>query len=171
LSDDGGTSWKYGDLAPAGADGRGNEVQMVELSDGRIMLNSRASSGPRFRKVAISTDGGATWSEMHNDTTLPDSECQGSIVRYDEPTPARKGIILFANPAVQKGRSHGTIRLSEDDGATWAFSRELVPGDFAYNCLAVLPDRSILCLYETDGYKKIALTQFTIDWLRDGEKH
>ena len=73
-----------------------------------------------------------------------------------EPAGGRKGILLFSNPAVTKGRTHGTVRLSEDDGATWAASRELVPGDFAYSSLAVLPDRSVLCLYEADGYHRIA---------------
>ena len=167
-SDDGGKSWKYGAVAPAGADGRGNEVQMVELSDGRIMLNSRGSSGKHFRKVAVSADGGESWSPLRDDAALPESQCQASILRYDEPTGAGKGSILFVNPAVQKERTHGTVRLSEDDGATWPVSRELVPGDFAYSCLAVLPDRSVACLYETDNYRRIALVHFTTDWLRGG---
>jgi sialidase-1 len=166
MSDNGGRSWKYGELAPTGADGRGNEVQMVELSDGHVMLNSRGSSGERFRKVAVSADGGETWSELHDDHPLPESRCEGCILRYDEPAGAGKGSILFVNPAVQKGRSHGTVRLSEDDGATWPVFRELVPGSFAYSCLAVLPDRTIVCLYETDNYGRIAMVRFTIDWLR-----
>ena len=166
MSDDGGRSWKYGEFAPSGVDGRGNEVQMVELSDGRVMLNSRGSSGERFRKVAVSANGGATWSELHDDRTLPEPRCEGFILRYDEPSGAGKGSILFVNSAVQTSRSHGTVRMSEDDGATWPIARELVPGSFAYSCLAVLPDRTIVCLYETDDYRRIAMLRFTIDWLR-----
>jgi sialidase-1 len=165
-SDDGGQSWKYGDLAPAGAGGRGNEVQMVELGDGRVMLNSRSSSGPRDRKVAVSADGGATWSELLDDPALPDPQCQGSIIRDDGP--GGHGCLLLANPAVRKGRTQGTVRLSTDDGATWPVSRLLVPGDFAYSCLAVLPDGSVACLYETDNYGRINLARFTLDWLRGG---
>jgi sialidase-1 len=168
FSDDAGRSWKYGAVAPTGADGRGNEVQMVELSDGRVMLNSRGSSGKLFRKVAVSGDGGETWSELRDDPALPESRCEASAIRYEEPAGGRKGILLFSNPAVTKGRTHGTVRLSEDDGATWAASRELVVGDFAYSCLAVLPDRSVVCLYETDGYRRIALVRFTINWVRGG---
>jgi sialidase-1 len=163
-SDDGGHSWKYGDLAPSGTDGRGNEVQMVELSDGRVMLNSRPSSGKRDRKVAVSADGGQTWSELRDDPTLPDSQCQGSIIRDDAPG----GGLLFVNPGVRKGRLNGTVRLSTDDGATWSASRLLVPGDFAYSCLAVLPDGSVACLYETDNYGRINLVRFTLDWVRAG---
>ncbi|HEX8914526.1 MAG TPA: sialidase family protein [Humisphaera sp.] len=174
-SDDGGRTWRYGDLAPAGAAGRGNEVQVVELSDGRVMLNSRGSAGKRFRKVAVSGDGGQTWSPLRDDEALPESQCQASILRYDAPAAAGttrpagnggNGTILFVNPAVTQGRSRGTVRLSEDDGATWTASRELVPGAFAYSCLAVLPDASVACLYETDGYQRIALARFTLDWVR-----
>lgn len=168
FSDDNGKTWKYGDLAPAGEAGRGNEVQMVELSGGRVMLNSRGSSGAKLRKVAVSGDGGQTWSPMTNDATLVESQCQASIIRYDRPIPgvnANKAALLFVNPATPRGRDKGTARLSTDDGATWSHAREVVPRDFAYSCLAVAPDGSILCLYETDGYSRIALVRFTIDWL------
>ena len=168
-SDDRGKTWKYGDVAPAEKGFHGNEVQMVELSDGSVMLNSRGHSGKGFRKVAVSGDGGQTWSKLRDDAALPESRCQGSIIRYEGATAGGKGAILFVNPAVPKGRTKGTVRLSEDDGATWSVSRELVPGDFAYSCLAVLPDGSILCLYETDNYGRIALTRFTMDWLRGGQ--
>jgi sialidase-1 len=170
-SDDGGKSWRYGGVAPTSADGRGNEVQMVELSDGRVMLNSRGSSGEYLRKTAVSDDGGESWTQLQNAAALPESQCQASIIRYDEPRGVGKGPLLFVNPAVTRGRAHGTIRLSEDDGATWPISRELVAGDFAYSCLAVLPDKSILCLYETDKYRRIELIRFSIDWVRAGDRH
>jgi sialidase-1 len=113
----------------------------------------------------VSADGGETWSELRDDRTLPESRCEGCILRYDEPAGIGKGSILFVNPAVQTSRSHGTVRMSDDDDATWPVSRELVPGSFAYSCLAVLPDRSIVCLYETDNYHRIATVRFTIDWM------
>jgi sialidase-1 len=168
-SDDAGQTWAYGDLAPAGTDGRGNEVQMVELGDGRVMLNSRGSSGPRDRKVATSADGGTTWSPLRDEPALPDSQCQGSIIRDDGP--GGGGCLLFANPAVRKGRTHGTVRVSTDDGRTWPAGRLLVPGDFAYSCLAVLPAGTVACLYETDDYKRIALVTFTLGWLRSPAAH
>lgn len=171
-SDDRGESWRYGAVAPAGGDGRGNEVQMVELSDGRVLLNSRGSSGKRFRKVATSNDGGESWSQLRDDPRLPEPQCQASLIGADGLAPAgatgAKRVILFSNPGVTVGRTHGTVRLSEDDGATWLASRQIVPGDFAYSCLAVLPDQTIGCLYETDHYRRIAFVAFTLDWLRRG---
>ncbi len=44
-SDDGGDSWQMGQTAPEDGMGHANEVQMVELSDGRIMLNARTQGG------------------------------------------------------------------------------------------------------------------------------
>jgi sialidase-1 len=39
-----------------------NEVQMVELNDGAIMLNARSYKGNHCRKIACSQDEGKTWS-------------------------------------------------------------------------------------------------------------
>ena len=56
FSDDGGRSWQIGGSADPGT----NESQVVELADGRLMLNMR-NHPPRaenFRMVATSDDGG-----------------------------------------------------------------------------------------------------------------
>ena len=62
FSDDAGKTWRYGDTAPEGTKGFANEVQFVELSDGSVMLNARNQGGDKLRKIAISRDGGETWS-------------------------------------------------------------------------------------------------------------
>ena len=54
---------------------------------------------------------------------------------------------MFANPAATT-RSHLTVRLSNDDGATWKASRLLDEGPSAYSSLTKLPDRTIGLLYE-----------------------
>jgi len=170
-STDQGQSWKYGDLAPAGTNGNGNEVQMVELDDGRVMLNARTigGKGPSYRQVARSDDGGQTWSPLHNDPVLIESQCMASMIRYSFADQGGKSRILFANPASPKKREHGTLRLSYDEGQTWAISKEMVPGDFGYSSLAVLPDGTIGCLYECDNYKRISFLHLTLAWLTDGK--
>src|SRR5581483_11390911 len=40
-SDDRGKTWKYGEIAPGESKGAANEVQMVELNDGSVLLNAR----------------------------------------------------------------------------------------------------------------------------------
>src|SRR5579884_1765630 len=53
LSDDGGRSWHLGGVVGPQC----NEAQVVELSDGRLMLNIRSYRGHHCRLIAFSKDG------------------------------------------------------------------------------------------------------------------
>ena len=170
ITDDRGKSWRYGETAPEGAAGYANEVQFVELNDGSVMLNARnQGGGEKVRKVSISRDGGETWSTTRHDSTLIEPICQASILRHPGTGEPAKDVFLFSNPATQTGRTNGTIRLSRDEGGTWPVSRVLYPGGFAYSCLASLPDRSVGCLFERDGYKVISFARFTVGWVEGTE--
>lgn len=157
FSDDAGKSWKLGGVVGPKCD----EAQVVELRDGRVMLNIRSYRGNHRRLVALSKDGGLTFSELHEDAHLIEPVCQGSILRY----PGAQGGILFSNPASTK-RERMTVRLSRDEGCSWPLSRVLHDGPSAYSCLGVLPDGTIACLYERgerSAYETITLARFTID--------
>ncbi len=170
ISDDVGKSWRYGETAPEGAAGHANEVQLVELADGSVMLNARNQGGGlKQRKIALSRDGGETWSATQHDTTLIEPTCQASILRHPGDGDPAKDVLLFSNPGTQAARTNGVIRLSRDDGKTWPTSRVLHPGGFAYSCLASLPDGAVGCLFERDGYKTIAFTRFTVNWVEGKE--
>jgi len=168
-SDDGGDSWTYGDLAPNPTKGWGNEVQAVELVNGTVMLNARVQGGNGYRMTATSSDSGMTWTPLHEDTALIEPTCQGSIFRLSDCLDGRRSRILFSNPASQTSRRNGTVRLSYDEGKTWAVSRVIWPGSFAYSSLAVLPDGTIGCLSESDQYKKIRFARFSLNWLTEGQ--
>ena len=61
--------------------------------------------------------------------------------------------------------------MSFDEGATWPVAKVLEPGFSAYSDLAVLPDGTILCLYETGAARKygaLTLARFSLDWLMQG---
>ena len=60
-SDDHGATWHKG----ANVGDRMDENKTVELSDGRVLLNSRDNANQGYRKVAVSTDGGATYGPGH----------------------------------------------------------------------------------------------------------
>lgn len=169
-SDDQGQTWKYGDVAPGGQAHRPNEVQFVELADGRVMLNARGMAGEHFRKTAISTDGGQTWSALADDHNLPEPRCMASIIRVSFPDGDSRGIILYCGPNSQSRRAAGSIRASDDDCQTWKQSRELVHGGFGYSCLAVLSDGSVGCLYESEPARRIDFIRFTFDWLKKGDE-
>ncbi|QOV88855.1 sialidase family protein [Humisphaera borealis] len=161
-SDDQGKSWAFGDVAPGGATHRPNEVQFVELSDGRIMLNARGMAGDKYRKVAVSGDGGKTWSAIADDRALPEPRCMGSVLRAASPVAGEKDWILYSGPDSQQRRAIGTVRASLDDGQTWTRRKVVVPGGFGYSCLVPLREGGIGLIYEGDGYKTIRFTMFTL---------
>ncbi len=154
-SDDAGKSWKHGNAVGPNC----NECQAVELADGKVMLNMRTYRGNNHRLVAISDDGGETFSKPVEDNELIEPVCQGSILR----TPGEKGGILFSNPASLK-REKLTVRLSRDEGKSWPTAKVLHAGPAAYSCLTILPSGEIGCLYERGNkqpYEEIAFARFT----------
>lgn len=166
-SDDHGSTWQLGGAAGPAV----GESQVVELADGTYMLNMRSYRGQRRRAIATSADGGMTWSRIRDHPELIEPVCQASFIRYTLATEHGKNRLLFSNPASEKGRINGTVRLSYDEGQTWPVARTLVPGSFAYSCLTVLPDMTIGCLYETDTYTRIRFARITLGWLTDGKDH
>jgi sialidase-1 len=158
FSDDGGNSWTLG----ASADAETNESQVVELSDGRLMLSMRnhPPKPENYRLVATSNDGGRTLSPATPDRALIEPPAQASLIRL---TNANK--LLFANPA-STHRERMTVRVSNDDGATWQTLRVIHDGPAAYSSLASLPDSSVGLLYERGDrspYERITFARFAAD--------
>lgn len=172
FSDDRGRNWQWGRDVPGafvadaklGRRSQINEVQMVELSDGSVRLNSRSFAGAKVRKTAVSADGGATWSPVADVPTLRDPSCNASILRYSFDDARGRGRILYSGPDSAR-RSHGTVHLSVDDGGTWPVKRVLWPGGFAYSVLTRLPDGTVGCLFEPDDAERILFARFPITWL------
>ncbi len=171
FSDDHGQTWQMGQRAPGSltTTSKGseislvNEVQMVELTDGSVMLNSRSYGGRRLRKTAVSTDAGMSWSKIQEDENLRDPRCAASVLRYS----FEKSVLLYSGPDSSE-RRNGVIRASYDEGKTWPVKKVLDRGRFAYSCLTRLADGRVACLYETGGdfaYEKIVFAVFPLDWL------
>jgi sialidase-1 len=170
-SDDGGETWAWGDLVDdSQVSGGGDEVQMVELDDGTLILNARehGSSTPA-RKIAFSPDGGETWTPLADDDELMVTPCMSSLLRYTDPLDSDTSRILFASPGSSSSRVNGTIRISYDNCETWTVAKTLYPGGYAYSCLTILPDGSIACFFERDGYQHMTLGIFSLEWLTNGE--
>ncbi|MEL6846644.1 MAG: sialidase family protein, partial [Bacteroidota bacterium] len=143
-SDDNGKSWQYGEVAYPFTEGMANEVQVVERLDGSLLLNARSMGEGYYRKIAHSTDGGQNWSGFVNDSTLIEPRCQATILRHS----FAPSVIAFANPARQDQRTHGTIRLSYDEGETWPTQKLIYEGSFAYSCLVSMDAEHIGLLFE-----------------------
>lgn len=171
-SDDGGVSWALGGSTPKD---QVNECEVVELEDGRLLLNMRNYDRiQKTRVFAHSDDGGLNWSALAHDEALIEPICQASIRRYTTVADGGKNRILFANPASSEVRENMTVRLSYDEGQTWPQSRSLHRGPSAYSCLAALPDRSIACFYERGAaraYERLTFARFDLEWLTEGSDH
>ncbi len=169
ISDDGGKTWRRGkDVPQQGM--QLNEVQVSEMADGSVYLNSRQWRGSGGRKAAWSMDGGETWSQAIEEKNLPEPVCQGSLISFVDKD---RHCTLFLNPEgdpAGKGRKRGTVRLSLDGGRTWPVSKLLVPGPFAYSSMARLPDGRIGVLYEPAGDTEIRYLTFDMAWLEQPAK-
>ena len=187
-SDDHGKTWHAGDIAVHDtADFPSpNETDAIQLADGRVMLNVR-TAGKNLRTIVTSKDGATHWSEPKLQQDLPDPICYAGLVRFSTKKTGGKNRILFSNPdnltrkdgkdQPGKDRRNLTIRMSYDEGATWPVKKVLEPGIAGYSDLAVLPDGTILCMYETGSSappngtatREEILARFNLEWLTDGQ--
>ena len=166
-SDDYGKTWKLGGTTPQD---QVNECAVAELSDGKLMLNMRNyDRTKKSRRVSISEDGGLSWSNIYADKTLIEPICQAGLSRYSF---AGQGVsrLLFSNPANMNKRQNMTLRLSYDEGSTWAKSKVLHEGPSAYSDVIKLPNGNIACFYEAGlkhPYEGIVFREITLHELED----
>lgn len=178
FSDDHGKSWQAGDLClPNEGDfNNPNETMITELSDGRVMLVSRSVSKANRKIVTTSPDGAGNWTKPAFHDELWEPVCMASIVSY----PSKPGTLIFSNthtlkfgkdgkevPAGRGKRENLSIKLSRNDGKTWPVNKTLDAGPSAYSDLAVLPDGTVLCLYE--GKADIQVARFNLEWITDDQ--
>ncbi|MBX7257816.1 MAG: SUMF1/EgtB/PvdO family nonheme iron enzyme [Candidatus Hydrogenedentes bacterium] len=171
-SDDHGQNWTLGAPVPQFSD----ESQAVELRDGSLMLNVRGNMGMSCRGVAISENGGETWSRFYWDRALKECPCEASLIRYGCDEKDGKNALLFANPD-NSGECYGilertkmTVRASFDEGKTWPVKRLLHPGPSSYSTMVRLPDGDIGILFEGGEKHRrewIRFARFSMAWLAD----
>ncbi|HAZ03726.1 MAG: glycosyl hydrolase [Bacteroidetes bacterium GWF2_42_66] len=147
ISDDHGKTWRMSESITPGC----NESQVTELSDGTLLMNMRSYNDKYSRAISVSSDGGETWSPVEHDFQLTESRCQASILNYGDYK--GKSYYLFSNPAVPVGRTHMTIKISNNDCADWQIGKLIDACPSAYSCLVKLPNGDIGILYEA-GEKK-----------------
>ncbi|MBW8200621.1 sialidase family protein [Flagellimonas abyssi] len=166
-SEDGGESWDVG----TGAKSETTEAQVVQISEGTLMLNMRDDRNRANRKdslngrsVAVSGDMGETWEEHPTSRkALIEPNCMASIVAYDHPQ--RGKILFFSNPDSKTRRNHITIKTSFDLGMSWPEENqiELYADDtYGYSCLSIIDENHLGILYEGKKelyFQKIPLSE------------
>lgn len=164
-SEDGGQSWIVG----TGAKSETTEAQVVEISNGVLMLNMRddrnranRNDSINGRSVAISTDMGKTWEEHPTSReALIEPNCMASILAYEHPE--RGKILFFSNPNSKTKRNHITIKTSFDGGMSWPEKNQLElyeEGTYGYSCLTMVDEDHIGILYE--GVKELYFQKIPI---------
>ncbi len=146
-SRDGGKNWAYGTGVPHAT----SECQVVELQDGRIMINCRNEAGGRRRVVYVTSDLGASWQPHEtnlNGLNEPSPQpCQAGFIAVDSKKHGR--LLLFSNPQVYP-RALMVARASKDDGKTWnggiMYDKRRCMG---YSCMAMVDDDNVGIIYET----------------------
>ena len=190
FSDDHGKTWRRGEIAvPDTPDSiHPSETILVQLSDGRVMLNTRSESKQHRRLVTVGPDGAGGWSRPRFDDALLEPICMAAMVRVRRPRGTQSGLIAFSNPHNLSRRLGGevagrprdrvrmAVKLSYDEGRTWPVHRILEQGFSGYSDLAALPDGRLLCFYErgsTDrknNYRpgRLTVAGFDEEWVRAG---
>lgn len=153
-SDDHGKTWQHGGISDKGM----NECEVVECTDGSLLLSMRNYLGKDRRAFARSADGGETWSKAELKDQLYCCTCQASILRYSfEPS-----IMLYSGPA-GPGRQNMTLYVSYDDGKTWPVSKLIYGRQTSYSELVKLPDGQIGLLMENDDHTVISFMRFHLN--------
>lgn len=163
-SDDHGATWQRGEFTGTAMD----ENKVVELSDGRVMLNSRDSGNGGYRKVAISTNGGHSYSEVKQDTNLPDPTNNAHITQmFPGAAAGSKDAkkLLYTGANSQTGRENVSARVSCDDGASWPGLRTIRHGFSAYSSATPLNDGLFGVLYEGNYTSSMPFASFDEEWI------
>lgn len=188
FSDDHGQTWHRGAIAVPDTPEfiYPNETVIVQLADGRVMLNTRSESKRHRRLITTSVDGATNWSPPRFDEALLEPICMAGLVRVRDAQNGKPGLLAFSNPhnlnrrdgkttpGLSRDRINVSIKLSTDEGQTWPVSRPLEEGFSGYSDLAALPDGTILCFYErgsTDGQNiyrsgKLTIARFNAEWVQ-----
>lgn len=157
-SKDSGKTWEIG----TGAKTNTTEAQVIQLNDGRLMLNMRDDrnrkdkSDTNGRAVAVTSDMGKTWT-LHStsNSALPESNCQASFFKENFLINGKmQSLVLFSNPASKVARNNMTIKVSTDDAESWQKTNATLidsGNGRGYSSLTKVDDEHVGIVYEGSG--------------------
>ena len=158
-SDDHGAEWHAGEVVEAAV----NEAQIVELSDGRLLMSVRPNSGGD-RLAALSSDNGEHWTTpapLFSSTRV--AEAIERYTRKGENGASRNRLLHTIPTGGPLGaRSNLEVRISYDEGVSFDVSRKVYAGYAAYSDLVNIDSDQVGILWErgdTTGYQFISFTR------------
>ncbi len=131
---------------------------LIQRKDGSILALLRPSL---FRSIAksVSYDDGRTWEDAVN-TELPNPGAAIDMVKL------RDGRVVLAFNNSAQARNPLTLAMSEDEGETWPFMRDLVTGQGSFDYPAIIQDREgLLHVTHTNNRNTIDHIVLEPDWI------
>lgn len=159
-STDAGHSWRCSNVVPAGNNvGDPTEASVAECSDGTLLATMRHEI-PGVRRRAFCSGGPEHWGIAYLNHTLPDPICSGALLTLydgrmafvncaygDEPALELQALgekIRWSNDA----RQRLTLRVSNNDGASWSNGILLEQEAGASDLAQSLDGQTIYCFHE-----------------------
>lgn len=163
-SRDHGRTWETHKICPAMET---TEAQVVEIEPGTLMLNMR-NNLRTGRRVFTTSDMGRSWQKHESDCMLTEPVCMASLIKVKgEENITGEDLLLFSNPATDKGRFNMTIKASLDGGRTWLENDSILLDEesgWGYSCLSMIDRETVGILYESSTghmtFQAVKLTDF-----------
>jgi len=133
---------------------------LIQRENGDVFAMFRPSL---FKRVArsVSHDRGRTWEEAVN-TEIPNPGAAIDMVKLQD------GRLVLAFNNSWKSRNPLTLALSEDEGESWSYKRDLVTGEGSFAYPAIIQDRDgLLHVTYTDNRIHIGHIVLEPDWILD----
>lgn len=127
-SNDDGESWQM--VGRVGGE-RNQHPTLIEKSDGSVLALLRPCGGQGYVLRSESKDGGRTWSDAEC-TELTSPFAALDAVKLSD---GRLALAWNRNP---DARNPLTLALSEDEGNTWPYQRDLVTGEGSFHYPALI---------------------------------
>ncbi|MBN1854828.1 MAG: exo-alpha-sialidase [Pirellulales bacterium] len=168
-SDDHGMSWSAGSLIDAGT----NEAQIVELSNGRLLMTARQNNGDR-RILAFSDNQGASWQPSF--AGFISTQVMEAVERYTQAGVGGETVhrLLHTIPAGGSAGTRTNLEImiatneTESSGPTFGNHRRILHGWAAYSDLVNIDGNEVGVLWErgdTGGYQAITYTRLNRSFL------
>lgn len=152
-SKDSGKTWK----SSTGCCHNSTESQVIELSDGRLLMNNRKDGGGG-RAIYVTKDMGETWDVWEGAGMQQNAgTCQGSFIAVESADNVTgKRLVLYSNPMGPKRRNMA-IQVSYDEAMTWDDASKIIYDErecCGYSNLAPVDKDHIGVIYEgNEGYQ------------------
>jgi sialidase-1 len=160
-SDDHGTTWHVGGVGFPTDGSLNGEVALCETSTGEVYVNYRNTdrqADPRCRLYSRSRDGGVSFYEEGFENDLPAHGCNAGLVSFAVDGDDNAHWMLLTYP-LESSRHKLTCYFSNDDGRSWSGTRVISDGG-GYSDVTVLPDGTVLVLYEQSRAAGLHLARF-----------